>query len=590
MSNRLHKLFIITLFLCSTVYGQYEIQSSHLQNPETIKSHVDSNAIFWIPTYDTIYGGFYANVSRDGGIVNDEKTMLGQTRTAYGMVRAFMLSGDTTYLNYARGALDFMYEHAWDSTNQGWYNEMDREGNLDPTGNNYNQKWSFMQNYALLGVAAMVEATQNHKDWQFLLDGRAVVDEHLWDSRPDYLGYYDYAARDWSNPYNKGFTPTMDAVTTHVLAMYLLIEETEYKDRLMAMADDAVDHFLPAMSMFNYGFPEHYSSNWVPNTNNTLVFTGHLLKSAWCVTRAHLIEPKPEYIDYSNTLLDEVLSKGYDHENGGCYTNYNGATGQRYDTNKEWWQLEEAFTSGIMNYYITGNETYLQMADETLKFYMSYMVDPVYGEVYTFVTRTGDVVDDTKASYWKAGYHSIELGYLVYLYGNLYLHHNPVELYYYYQPADSNRSIKLYPLAIEDDNLELTEVLLNGQPYTNFLSEQRILNIPQGTGGIFRATFENINVTSIDAPQLAESFELHQNYPNPFNPTSTISFSIPELSFVTIKVYDVLGNEIAVLVNEEKPAGEYKVEFSATDLPSSIYFYRLQAGSFVETKKMMLMK
>ena len=85
-------------------------------------------------------------------------------------------------------------------------------------------------------------------------------------------------------------------------------------------------------------------------------------------------------------------------------------------------------------------------------------------------------------------------------------------------------------------------------------------------------------------------FRLFNNYPNPFNPSTTISYSIPEINFVTLKVYDVLGNEIANLVNEEKAAGTYAVEFNATNLSSGIYFYELQAGSFVETKKMVLMK
>jgi len=93
---------------------------------------------------------------------------------------------------------------------------------------------------------------------------------------------------------------------------------------------------------------------------------------------------------------------------------------------------------------------------------------------------------------------------------------------------------------------------------------------------------------------IVDEFKLYQNYPNPFNPTTTIKYQIPELSYVTIKVYDVLGSEIATLVSEEKPAGNYEVEFNAQSttggLPSGIYFYRLQAGSFVETKKMVLMK
>jgi len=99
------------------------------------------------------------------------------------------------------------------------------------------------------------------------------------------------------------------------------------------------------------------------------------------------------------------------------------------------------------------------------------------------------------------------------------------------------------------------------------------------------------NPVSINMNQnIPGAFILHQNYPNPFNPTTTIKYQIPEISFVTIIVYDVLGSEVATLVNEEKPVGNYEVEFNAASLPSGIYFYRLQAGSFVETKKMVLMK
>jgi photosystem II stability/assembly factor-like uncharacterized protein len=95
-------------------------------------------------------------------------------------------------------------------------------------------------------------------------------------------------------------------------------------------------------------------------------------------------------------------------------------------------------------------------------------------------------------------------------------------------------------------------------------------------------------------------FNLMQNYPNPFNPDTKIKYKIPVLSFVTLKVYDVLGNDIATIVSEEKPVGSYEVEFSAIGgsasggdaytLTSGIYFYQLRSGNFVETKKMVLLK
>jgi hypothetical protein len=86
------------------------------------------------------------------------------------------------------------------------------------------------------------------------------------------------------------------------------------------------------------------------------------------------------------------------------------------------------------------------------------------------------------------------------------------------------------------------------------------------------------------------NFELYQNYPNPFNPSTTIKYSIPELSFVIIKVYDILGNEITTLINQEQPFGYYFVNFYVPSLSSGIYFYQLRVGSYVQTKKMIMLK
>ena len=85
-------------------------------------------------------------------------------------------------------------------------------------------------------------------------------------------------------------------------------------------------------------------------------------------------------------------------------------------------------------------------------------------------------------------------------------------------------------------------------------------------------------------------FKLYDNYPNPFNPTTIIRYAIPEASFTSIKIYNGLGKEVSTLVNETKTAGTYEVEFNASDLSSGVYFYTLQAGSFKETKKMILTK
>ena len=111
-------------------------------------------------------------------------------------------------------------------------------------------------------------------------------------------------------------------------------------------------------------------------------------------------------------------------------------------------------------------------------------------------------------------------------------------------------------------------------------------------GGVFKTVLDTtlVGVEDESGKLMPEKFSLNQNYPNPFNPTTKISWQLPEGSWQTLKVYDLIGNEIATLVDEYRPLGKYEIEFDATGLPSGIYFYQIRAGKFVETKKMVLLK
>jgi photosystem II stability/assembly factor-like uncharacterized protein len=117
-----------------------------------------------------------------------------------------------------------------------------------------------------------------------------------------------------------------------------------------------------------------------------------------------------------------------------------------------------------------------------------------------------------------------------------------------------------------------------------------------GDGGVILHTTNGgvTPVKEITGNALPQQFVLSQNYPNPFNPSTTIEFSISKQSFVTLKVYDLLGREVATLVNKELQAGSFKTQFDASSaragLASGVYLYRLNAGGFVQTKKLMLMK
>ena len=116
-------------------------------------------------------------------------------------------------------------------------------------------------------------------------------------------------------------------------------------------------------------------------------------------------------------------------------------------------------------------------------------------------------------------------------------------------------------------------------------------NVVAGTAnGVWTVPLSQVAAVSKNKSALPEAFSLSQNYPNPFNPTTVISYQVPVSGQVTLKVYDMLGREIATLVNNKESAGSYSVKFDGSRLASGVYFYRLQAGSFSQTKKLLLMK
>ncbi|MFC2093692.1 T9SS type A sorting domain-containing protein [Bacteroidota bacterium] len=152
----------------------------------------------------------------------------------------------------------------------------------------------------------------------------------------------------------------------------------------------------------------------------------------------------------------------------------------------------------------------------------------------------------------------------------------------------------------------------NTRPLTNLPSGAQIWNEPMNASQIFiyeiqvaglyeyeciphspfmngtiNASLSNVNLISQQVP---ESFKLSQNYPNPFNPSTSIKFSLPNSSFTTLKVYNLVGQEIETLVNENLNAGTYEATLNGANLTSGIYFYKINADGYSETKKMMLIK
>ncbi len=126
-----------------------------------------------------------------------------------------------------------------------------------------------------------------------------------------------------------------------------------------------------------------------------------------------------------------------------------------------------------------------------------------------------------------------------------------------------------------------------GQPFIGVAGNPSTIN----NVGFWYLTVRELATSVEQIPSsVPKEFRLQQNYPNPFNPTTTIQFALPQRSNVTLKLYDILGRRVATLVDEELEPGVHKVNFDAEDLASGVYFYRIQAETFVRTKKLMLLR
>ena len=481
--------------------GGYSIQCPWLLDTSSMITHLLRSADFYVNVADPQFGGFFTFLDQTGNPKSTNKSFQVQSRDAYAFVHAFMVSGDESYLAAGRQALDFLYAHGWDANNGGFVFLGDQQGNWLPAPSGVpSDKWSFTQHYALAGPTAMCEATGNATDCATMNSGMQLLETHYWDST--HGGYFNNANLNYSSVWEKGFTPTIDGITPHVLLTYLITQSAAYRTRLVSLADDAAIHLIGNMTAPGvvFGFPESFNADWSIETGSTYGFVGHLYKTAWALARAYLVTGDPKYRDAARQLVMQLWAGGgFDHANGAPNFDYNFKSGVG-STNKEYWQLEQGFTSGITNWYVATNDSdraiYIEQADRSLCFFMRHMPDAQFGGIF-FETNTdgssliGDGSDSAtdKGDQWEGSYHNVELSYYSYVYGNLFLWRRPVTLYYRFDATTQDRTVALTPLEIENGALVITGVALAGRPYADFTGTARTLHMPAGTGGVFAVTY-----------------------------------------------------------------------------------------------------
>lgn len=590
------------LYIHTLLNAQYVPQSEYLITPEKNLDIIINNAKYWKEYKDNVYGGFHNYVEFNNTISSSrKKSFNGQSRLAYAFTRAFSITGDTTYLEQARHALDFLYTYGWDKENGGWYAVSYEDGTLSYSGwpdSRFNKyKAIFQQLYSLLGISSYYEATKDtiHKTW---LEKGLQSNENLWDNSDNY-GYFHESNLNWSNPNGKGFTGAVDAITTHMLLTYLITGEDKYLTRLTDLANNIVYHLYQSKQDPDVvlGFPEDYDSNWNIDRTSSGNHTGHVLKAAWCLLRIYSLVPNETYKTVAYELIDEIWNKAYDRTYGGPFTNLNWKTGA-VTPGKVHWSNEQAYTSAIFGYLFADSQDakdiYLQIADETIEFHMTKMIDPNNGSTYVQNSSDGLSPSGAKGSYYNVAYHTCEFAYYGYLYGNLFYRHQPATLYYYFRPQNNARNIILNPTSANFDQLKIKSVKLDGENFSNFNHNSRELMLDKNIGGVFEVQFELENnptdITEISVENDTEkTFKIYKNYPNPWHSSTTFKYILYEAKHVQIDVMDITGKKITTFVNKLQQPGSYSLQFHQQEflqLVPGIYFYKIAIDNYSEIYKM----
>ncbi len=156
-------------------------------------------------------------------------------------------------------------------------------------------------------------------------------------------------------------------------------------------------------------------------------------------------------------------------------------------------------------------------------------------------------------------------------------------------PSFDFRFASIAPVSPFDTDKIIVQLAMQGDPMPASTANGWAIMPPSVTAEYYHFTTE-IPVVGVDDNIIANNFNLEQNYPNPFNPSTTINYTLAERSAVTLKVYDVIGNEVATLVNSTQEAGKHNVKFDASKLSSGLYIYTINTGNFTSSRKMMLLK
>ncbi|MEQ8186355.1 MAG: AGE family epimerase/isomerase [Candidatus Eremiobacterota bacterium] len=386
---------------------------------------------------DEVDGGFYTHIDSTGKVSNEnEKFLMPTSRQIYSYAATYELTGDKKYLDMAKHGVDFVLSHHMNKTDNGevfWTQRVDKKGNI-PEGSSEDSLAINEQTYGLTGLIAYYKATKDPEILEVIKGGHKFLTEHFTDKEKG--GFFDSVnSGTFEANKTKSYNSTVYPATSALLDMAEIAEgdwKKEVMGQLKELSGDFIKYFPdPSTGFIKENFTSDWNEDWrgwQKQPEGTIGVTGHNTQGALFLLRAERLlakeglltdEESKAYKDSAKNILDSILEKGYDKQNGGWFDVFVRETGKNmWHTNKAFWQQEEGYLATLAMSKIDGDPKYKEATDKTLQFWDKYFMDREVGGDRQTVAQDGTALTDPKGGPGKSSYHSVEMAKLALEIGN----------------------------------------------------------------------------------------------------------------------------------------------------------------------------
>ncbi|WP_019507602.1 AGE family epimerase/isomerase [Pleurocapsa sp. PCC 7319] len=433
------------------------------------------------------------------------------SRLVYGFATAYMMTGEDKFLDAAEKGTEYLREHMrfvdLDEDIVYWYHGIDVQGEREHKifasefGDDYDAIPAYEQIYALAGPVQTYRLTG---DRRILDDAEKTIklfnNFFLDRSQGGYFSHLDVVTLDprseslGSNRAKKNWNSVGDHAPAYLINLWLATGKQEYANMLEHTFDTIIQRFPDYQNspFVQERFLEDWSTDTTWGWQQNRAVVGHNLKIAWNLMRMNSLKPKEAYLDLATKIAHLMPEVGSDLQRGGWYDVAErilgeGETVHRYvwHDRKAWWQQEQSILAYLILAGVLKNDDHHRLAREAAAFYNAWFLDTEDGGVYFNVLANGIPFlasgnERGKGSHSMSGYHSTELCYLAAVYSNLLINKQPMDFYFKPIPGGfPNNILRVSPDILPDGSIKISQVEIDGEPYTKFDAEKLTVKLPQ---------------------------------------------------------------------------------------------------------------